>query len=164
MGRPLEEYLSRTRKFVILERGFHVPSTSVHHGERYFFTLLHCFIMRKTSMNAVAPADYCVSTTVQLVMYTHWVDDVPRVKVTTQLNSTQLNCCFLTHHNQLVMSPGHYLHLHIRHHRRHWHHPRSLEVQLLIMLPMQSAYRAYTFIVHLAWFEHQFCHCRLVYS
>ena len=30
-----------------------------------------CFIVRETSMNAAAPADCCVSTTAQLVMYTH---------------------------------------------------------------------------------------------
>ena len=46
-----------------------MPSTSAHHGESYFLTSLHCFIIRKTSVNAVAPADCCVSTTVQLVMY-----------------------------------------------------------------------------------------------
>ena len=67
----------------------HVPSTSAHHdGERYFLTSLHCFAIRKTSINAAGPADCCVSTTVQLVMYTYWVGDVPRAKLTTQLNST----------------------------------------------------------------------------
>ena len=58
--------------------------------KRYFLTSLHCFIVRKTSMNAAAPPDCCVSMTAQLVMYYN----------STQLNSTQLL--------QLVMSPGHY--------------------------------------------------------
>ena len=65
-----------------------MPSTSAHHGERYFLTSLHCFIIRKTSINAAGPADCCVSTTVQLVMHTYGVGDVPRAKLTTQLNST----------------------------------------------------------------------------
>ena len=46
-----------------------MTSTSAHHGERYFLTSLHCFIIRKTSINAAWPADCCLSTTVQLVMY-----------------------------------------------------------------------------------------------
>ena len=39
--------------------------------ERYFLTSLHYFIVLKTAMNAAGPADCCVSTTVQLMMYTH---------------------------------------------------------------------------------------------
>ena len=35
----------------------------------FFFTSLHCFIVSKTSMNAAVPAECCISTTVQLVMY-----------------------------------------------------------------------------------------------
>ena len=37
--------------------------------KRYFLTSLHCFIVRKTTMNAAAPPDCCVSMTAQLVMY-----------------------------------------------------------------------------------------------
>ena len=33
-----------------------MPLTSAHHGERYFLTLLHCFIIHETSMNAAGPA------------------------------------------------------------------------------------------------------------
>ena len=46
--------------------------------KRYFFTSLHCFIVRKTSMNAAAPPDCCVFMTARLVMYYN----------STQLNST----------------------------------------------------------------------------
>ena len=35
----------------------------------FFLISLHCFNIRKTSMNAAGPAFCCVSTTVQLVMY-----------------------------------------------------------------------------------------------
>ena len=66
-----------------------VRPNSAHHVERYFLISLHCFNIRKTSMNAAAPSRCCVSTTVQLVMYHHWVGDVPGQSL--QLNSTQLN-------------------------------------------------------------------------
>ena len=48
-----------------------VRPNSAHHVERYFLISLHCFNIRKTSMNAAAPSRCCVSTTVQLVMYHH---------------------------------------------------------------------------------------------
>ena len=48
-----------------------VRPNSAHHVERYFLISLHCFNIRKTSMNAAGRSRCCVSTTVQLVMYHH---------------------------------------------------------------------------------------------
>ena len=53
------------------EKNNNVRPNSAHHLERYFLISLHCFNIRKTSMNAAAPSRCCVSTTVQLVMYHH---------------------------------------------------------------------------------------------
>ena len=70
-SRPLEEYLSRTRKFVILKRALACAIDQRAPWRTFFLTSLHCFIILKMSINAAGPAECCVSTTVQLVMYTY---------------------------------------------------------------------------------------------
>ena len=46
---------SKNKRVPFYHYNNNVQSNSAHHVERYFLISLHCFIIRKTSMNAAGP-------------------------------------------------------------------------------------------------------------